>query len=481
MQLRTIIALGACLASVAAWAQEAPAANIDDLFDAPAETTATEARTIDNPEAVVLESKGLVWGGELGADATMEIPYGALPPATLSDWGKAEDRAGFDLGATLFFDARPDRNYRVYGSFRTAYPFASGLGSVVELFADFNWREALFIRFGKQTMGWGLSRFYQVADPLSVGVKDPQDPTKELEGPVGLKLSLPLGPHTLYAYAVAKDSYLKDSAIAWGATSPSLPGIEDLGYGLKGDFLLSLPKNPILSDAELNAGLYYQRRLAPKAVFGLSTGVGQVQLFSDQVLSLGRDGYRLDPGLEGIPTPAGTMLVHGASADDTTLYYSATAGAMYVNKDLHLTVYGEYFYNGAGSDDPGYTKELGERYAAELIRDDGGPRRVAQSDLFAYNGRHNTGFSASLSELFGSDKLSFGLFWQSNWSDRSGMVVPTLAYAPWKRLSLSLGSRFVYGADQSEFVLKNSSFSGGQATAVRFAPFVKLYLGAGKF
>ncbi len=240
-----------------------------------------------------------------------------------------------------------------------------------------------------------------------------------------------------------------------------------------------------MSDAELNAGFYYQKKLAPKAIFGISAGVWDVQLFSDQVLSYGADGYRLDSGTQTISTAMGPMTVQAASKDDSTIFYSATAGAMYVNSDAHLTLYGEYYFNGQGSRDPDYTKKLGERYLAESMSGGSVPSVIAQSDLFAYNGMHNTGFSASLSELFGTDKLSCSVFWQANWVDVSGMVVPTLSFAPWKRFSLTLGSRFVYGPADSEFILKNSDMSavstGGAPKTVRFAPYLKVYFGAGKF
>jgi hypothetical protein len=495
-----VFAALAILAGGAAWAEGAAAGvgadNVDELFNSAPDIQPAEANIIENPESAALESKGLVWGGELTADAKVTLPYGSLPPRSFEEWTEVDDSLAFDLGAKLSFDSRPDRNYRVYGSFIANYPFTTGIKSladptaaynpltnpvtkyslaqiqVFELFADFNWKERLFLRFGKQTMGWGLSRFYQVADPLSLGVKDPQDPTKELEGPVGLKLSLPIGPHGLYAYVVSKDSFTDGVAKA---------GLEDLGYGLKGDYFLSVPKNPVLSDAELSAGYYYQKRLAPKAVFGLSMGVLGVQLFSDQVLSFGGDGYRLDSGIDPALSAMSPAPVRAMSKDGSTLFYSATAGAMYIDTEAHLTLYGEYFFNGQGSRDPDYTKNLGERYYAEQNPFYSGTARVAQSDLFAYNGMHNTGFSASLSELFGTDKLSCSLFWQANWIDLSGMVVPSISFAPWKRFSLTLGSTFAYGPADSEFILKTADYGSGMPSIVRLAPYLKIYFGAGKF
>jgi hypothetical protein len=468
MKARTALAALLALAASLAWAEEAAQESVDDLFNEEPIAQPAEAKIVDNPEAATLETEGFKWGGELTSDAEIALPYVDLPPLGAGGWRDVDDRLDYELGAKIFFDSRPDRNYRVYGSAIADYPFEKEKGKVrvFELFADFNWKERLFFRFGKQTMGWGLSRFYQPADPLSLGVKDPQDPTKELEGPVGLKLSLPIGSHGLYAYILTKESFTE------GVTSA---GLEDLGYGLKGEYFLSIPKNPVFSDAELTAGYFYQKKLAPKAIAGVSIGVFDFQLFSDQVLSFGADGYSLDSGSETL----GYIPAHTMSKDDSKVYYSTTVGAMYVNKDVHLTIYGEYFYNGQGSTDPDYTRKLGERYLAE--RTSGAAALVSQSDLFAYNSAHNTGFSASFDELFGTDKLSSSIFWQANWVDLSGMVVPSFSFAPWKRFSLTLGTRFIYGSSDGEFIVKNADYDSGMPTIVRFEPYLKIYFGAGKF
>jgi len=462
--LAASLALAACLS----WAEEPEAENFDDLFGQEPVAAPAEAKTVENPEAKVLEDASFRWGGELTSDAELSLPYGRLLPSG-SEWTEVDNRIGYDLGAKLFFDSRPDRNYRVYGSGVADYPFEKEAGKVrvFELFADFNWKEKAFFRFGKQTMGWGLSRFYQVADPMTLGAKDPQDPTKELEGPVGLKASLPIGSHGLYAYVLTKESFTEGLSSA---------GLGDLGYGLKGEYFVAVPANKVFSDAELTAAYFYQRKLAPKAIAGISIGVLGVQLFSDQVLSFGADGYTLDSGVEYL----GYVPVRPMSKDEDRLYYSATAGASYTNTDAHLTVYAEYFYNGQGSTDPEYTSDLVARYFAESVAESGG--YVSASDLFAYNGAHNTGFSASLSELFGSDKLSCSLFWMANWVDRSGMVVPSFSWAPWKRFSVTLGTKMIYGPDDSEFILKNAIVDDlASPTIVRFQPYLKLYFGAGKF
>jgi hypothetical protein len=486
------ILLAVSLALAAALGQAQDLGNVDDMFDSAPETPVAEAKTIANPEASILENQGFKWGGEMVSDLDLEIPYRHLPPSDFDEWTNFHQNATFDLGAKLFFDSRPDKNYRVFGKFIVNYPFSSDFKTlndptkpysatntvnsysltnvqVFELFTDFNWKERVFFRFGKQTAGWGLSRFYQVADPLSVGVKDPQNPTDDLEGPVALKVTYPIGLHNLYAYSVLKNSYLPATGQA---------DLRDLGWGIKGDFFVPLPKKSVFGDAEVTAGYYYQRQLAPKTILGVTSSVGDFQIFSDQVFAYGSDRYRLDSNL--VPTTTGT--VNDTSKNTTAWYYSATAGAMYKNDDEHLTLYGEYLFNGLGSTDGNYLKKLENRYIAEQV-DSSLAKNTSTSDLFSYNSAHNTGFSASLSEMFGSDKFSSNLFWQQNWIDRSGMVVPSFTFTPWKYFSVSLGTKFIFGGDESEFILKNAGFTTGSLDPAvkRLAPYIKIYFGANKF
>jgi hypothetical protein len=450
----------------------APADDIDSLFEEaaekPVEVQAPSGKPADlgpgsSPESVFLEDQGMRWGGEFNSRIGMLLRYRNLPPQG-DEWTRAQQALELDLGAKLFFDARPERNYRVFGKFTTSYPYAAN-SKFFELFADFNWEERVFFRFGKQVAAWGLSRFYQPADPLSVAVKDPQKPADDLEGPLALKVSLPLGPHNLYLYSVAKDSYLP--------VDIRQAGLYDLGYGLKGDFLIVVPRNPVMSDAELSLGGYYQKNLAPKAVAGISTAVGSFQIFSDQVLAWGADTYRLS----AVETATGIL---GTEKARDGLNYSATAGFLYQNSEHHLTVYGEYFWNGAGSNDPDYLRKLGERYRAEQTGTPAGlTRSLSAADLFAYQSAHNSAFSLALSEMNNTEKLSASLFWQQNWVDHSGLIVPSFIFKPWKYFSLTLGLKIAYGGDQSEFVAK--MMDTGSLEPRRLSGFVDLNLGTGKF
>jgi len=440
----------------------ATADDLDDLFADPESSVIEEAAVVENPEASIFDDAGaFLWAGDFTGASTVRFGYTDIP-SSVDDLANPTERLAFDLGGRLWFDARPDRNFRVFGKFTADYPFAdAGDFSLFELFSDFNWNEKVFFRFGKQTAGWGLSRFYQIADPLSVGVKDPSDPAADLEGPLALKAALPLGVNNLYFYSVVKESYLPANTLE--------TSMRDVGLGIKADFLVPVPDNKFVGNGEFTIGAFTQRHLAPKAVAGFSTGVGDFQIFTDQVLSWGLDSYRITDGGTSTEKP------------DDGLFWSATLGTMYVNNDRHFTLYGEYMFGSGASDDPDYLAKWSDRFfmeSAGLF-----PATLVPSDAFGYLSRHNSGLSLSFSELFGTDKLGFDALWLQNWVDRSGMVTPSVTVKPFDHFSVESGFTVVWGKDKSEWVVKNMEIASDPANPVlrRFSYFISVRMGGGKF
>lgn len=459
--------------------------DFDSLFDDPSSAVIEEAAVVENPESAVFEGNSFMWAGDFSSAIGVSAGY-PVRPSSFEEFADPTERLSVDIGARLWFDARPDKNFRVFGKFTTDYPFTAKVQGedsktyttnnikLFELFSDFNWDEKVFFRFGKQTAGWGLSRFYQIADPLTVGVKDPSDPTADLEGPLALKIALPLGVHNLYFYSVAKESYLPENL---GESS-----VRDLGVGLKADFLLTVPKNAFLGNADVTIGAYTQRDLSPKVVAGLSTAVGDFQIFTDQAVSWGLDSYRLTH--DRLPGPPG-IAVYDTEKSDDGLFYSATAGTMYVNNDWHFTFYGEYMFSSSASDDSKYLEKWLTRYQAEnpllfgMPEETGLTQTLVLSDIFGYQSMHNSGLSISWNELFGTDKLGFSAFWLQNWVDMSGMLKPTVTFTPFKHLTFESGATVVWGTNLSEWVIKNSDPATQERR--RLIGYFGIKIGGGKF
>lgn len=441
--------------------------DMDSLFEDPEALEIVETAPVEGLKTAPY-TPAFIWAGDFTGNASTTLSWNEMFPEG-DEWLDPDESPSFGLGARLWFDSRPERSFRVFGKVSVAWPFNKATTAKIdELYSDFNWSERLFFRFGKQNAGWGVSRFYQIADPLSVGVKNPEDPEADLDGPLALRVSLPLGVNALYLYGVVKDSYLPENAAE--------ASITDAALGIKADILVKVPANPLVGNGELSLGAYAQKRLAPKFVASYSTSVGKVQFFTDQAVSYGLDYYRLDGGVDK------------TVKTEEVPFWSATAGAMYVNQDAHLTVYAEYLFNAAGSASKTYYKDWLTRYGLEQIPADspyfpGYEKTLVLSDAFGYLSRHNSAVSVSFSELFNTDKLSASAFWMQNWVDRSGMAQAALGFKPFKTLKIEPSAVFAWGADTNEWVIKNSSVSAetGEQTARRFALRLAVSFGSGKF
>lgn len=244
------------------------------------------------------------------------------------------------LPALVFIDARPKEDFRVYFSVKANWPFvssdspstpATGLSSsssgyvkVFELFSDFNLNDAVFFRFGKQTVKWGVGYFFSPADVINLSSIDVTDPTAQREGPVALRVNVPIPGRqdNVWAYAIVP------SEIAPSSLKP-----EDVGFAGKYEL--------VVGGWEIGAGGIWQKSLDPRLMLTASGSIYTVGIFGEAVAAI-------DPDADN----AGARV-----------RFSGTAGFTYTNSDLYLTLIGQYYYNGES------TVESRRQYAALSVSD----------------------------------------------------------------------------------------------------------------
>ncbi len=390
----------------------------EDFFEDVVPIEEQDPEAMPDHEAALLEQDVWSFGGKLTTSVGPSFLWKDLPPAQ----ERPTDAVELQLRGDFFLDARPDRTNRVFLKVRTDYPFKTAdQVKIFELFTDFYLTDSIGFRFGKQVAGWGISRFYQPSDVISLEIKDPTDPSQDLEGPLALKgLWSFTDSWSADFFLIAKESYLPEG---------SLPRAENLGYALRTTFLLPF-------GAETSLGGFWQKDLSPRLTGSMSMGITgmNIQAFTDQVLSYGSDKHFLD----------------GDRKDE--VFYSATVGIMYLNSDLDLTLYAEYYYNGEGSEETDYLSKLLDLFNMEQ----GLPpemRTLNQGDLMNRS-RHSASVSLSMTDLFLVSRLTAGLVVQWNFNETSGFFQPTLVWGPTDEIRFTAGARLVYGGDFTEFVTR---------------------------
>jgi hypothetical protein len=380
----------------------------DDLFEEPA------------PEEAFLVSEQLEWGGRFDLSFTTQVAWDGYPaPWTSQFWREGSPSLATELLGDLFFDARPGRDFRVFGKVKAAYtypadPLSAGPApadwevEIFELFSDFQIRDRLFLRAGKQTVQWGVGYFFSPADVLNLVSIDPEDPEAEREGPIALKTHFPFAAHNAYLYLVANDI--------------------DKPYEIAVAPKLEL----LLGNYELGIGGFYQIDLTPKGMLTLTGPLWDLDLFAEAMAQRGSD--------RTFVRPAVTDPFYALYSADDELLFSGTAGFSYINSDWNLSLFAQYFYNGQAYEEGRLSP------AAFLALDDGA---IAAADIL-YPGRHYLAASVGWSELLDSE-FSLSLLYLANFSDGSGLVNPGVTWDPIDHVSLNTGLRISYGNSGGEY------------------------------
>ncbi|MCW8965943.1 MAG: hypothetical protein OQK82_04535 [Candidatus Pacearchaeota archaeon] len=331
------------------------------------------------------------------------------------------------LQATIFFDARPDENFRVFGKTEINAPLETSsertledIISIRELFSDFNWKDTLFFRAGKQTIKWGVGYFFSPADVLNLIPIDPEEPELDREGPLSLKLQIPISIHNLYFYLLADNA--------------SYP--EDIGIASKFEF--------VMGTLETGIGGFYQKDSPPNGVVLLSYPVlSYLDLFGEAVISYGSNETFLEE-VDGIPA--------FVSKDDE-MFFSGTIGFSFSLNQVDteweaVSLIVQYFYNGQGISETSlldYAPDLGFIPNSNVIF----------QGLLARSMHYAAG-SLMWSEIFDSD-FSASLFWIGNLADGSGQIIPSITWNIMDYASTVLSFPITYSGQLAELVPMNQS------------------------
>ena len=364
----------------------------------------------------LLKTKDVTLGGRLYSDLT-----------SLAVWPEAYPKAGDPAGSVsqlipnlqsdLWFDARPETDFRVFGKFKLASPFtpttpaASAIPaayapspvsptganvSVFELYTDINWDQKLFLRAGQQVAHWGVGYFFSPADVLSRQRINPLDPQRERQGPLAVKASVPFGGvNTAQLYLLTDPSLAENCVLR----------PDDVAVAPKVEF--------VTGDWEWGVGGYLQKNQGSKA---LVTASGSIA------------------GKLGVYGEAVVQKRTGTGTSDLL----STVGLNYIDSGDHVALNAQYYFNGPGSDS--LTAERGALAALPASASD-------QNQM----GRHYLGASAAWTDIRASN-IDLGVFYEGNLSDGSGVIGPSAAYSPFTRFTVSLTPYFAYGEKDSEFV-----------------------------
>ncbi len=397
-----------------------------------------------------LESKKMRIGGSLSS--SMGIDYAWVDPySKKDDYLKSfkDGKGTFNtiLNGSLFFDARPSEDLKLYGKFLFGFPFEkslSGQGAAIippapsippafygfklpafvevsgvpnikiqELYTDFSAKNIAFFRFGKHAVKWGTGYFYSPADVINISRIDPQDPTADREGGISLRthIIIPKTQHNIWLYLLPPgqgDGY--DPKYTAGAA--------------KGEF--------VVGNWELGFGGWYKYEKAPRLITTVSGSIaGKVAVFGEGVFAWGSDYTYYKADMSSYP-------------EKNKPFFQATLGASYSNADTNTGIALQYFYNGFGYSNTDAVVSIFEQAKNPALLFDASFKKKLQNVLAMGNiGQHYIALNISQNKL-GTDKLSLNLFQQFAISELEGFSKLTLNWKIYKFASMSTGPSFNY-------------------------------------
>jgi hypothetical protein len=392
----------------------------DELFGEGSSIDAVESRqtaTTSTPE-VASSTATTTFTDVVKVGGAMSFSLGLdIDPSELA-WPDSRLAFPYALSSKVYIDARPSDDLRFFIKAKASSPFASADNfAITEMFADITMSDVVYLRLGKQTINWGVGRFFSPANIINLSTIDPENPDEELVGPLAVKIQLPQDSNNYYAYGIVND----------------LENNKAIDLGIKGEW--------VLGDTELGLGGVYRFDRPWAVATTVSTKLWDFDLYAEGVLK-GQDErnflLRDDTAPNGLRTE---------TRRDQLFWYATTGFSLALNDDdnyLNLDLSGQYYFNSSGYLDPSIFTTQPDGITSLALAG-----QISSNDLFQ-RGMHNSAARADLSDIYSSD-IGVSTFWVSNLLEQSGKVVGTVYYMGFSKLKISLSYTGSYGARGTEF------------------------------
>lgn len=299
--------------------------------------------------------------------------------------------------------------------------------AIWSLYSKFNWQDKVYFSFGKQPLSWGVSKsYFQPADDIFAisPTIDPTDTSKEREGPVSLRTTVPLGStKNLYFIAALPADTGNDST----KVDP-----EDARLAAKWEFGAG--------NTEAALAAFYSYRDRSRLLAMATTGFGRWNLYGEAIGKYGSKRYFIEED------PSVPFLGLSGSKESERLYFTGTIGGYYTDSDNYLTLNLAYLYNGEAQEKVSAAEAL-SYYTAYSDRYDG--IRLGRHYAFASLSKTDI-----LPDKLGSDKLSASIIAIASLSDMSGIVMPSLTWKFFDYMSLKTGLSFNFGQEGDEYIVQ---------------------------
>jgi len=406
--------------------------DVDDLFGT-TETADEEGNTEQEPENTETIAKDVVEVAEeetalvdivrgssvtLSGDFTFNIGYTAgytsvpwIPGgiAGTSGTGSSSNSSSFsgftqgaltDSKSAMSLNFRIAPIFRIYLTFNFSFPtFKTEIG---EFFADYSFKDVVYLRAGRFTINWGISRYHPFTNltarlPATYELHDSTEPIHDADS-YGLRLSIPVGAGGFNLIGFTRNGFMED---------PYYPAKDEIGYG--GTYNLAIPI------FDFTVGGFYIKQLNPRFFASLSSTLfNTVDAYAETVVSW--------------------------KMENNEIRYGANAGFLYGFLDQQIQLSAEYYYNTE-------TEELTVKGSEFPL-------------IYGHNIAAGIAYSPKNMRLKTYARVNY------NVNENSGLVIPGLSWSPLPYFTLTTVVPIIFGNPEGTYMTNQPVENEGRSASL---------------
>lgn len=294
-----------------------------------------------------------------------------------------------------------------------------------EMFVDFNIRNAVYFRAGRQYIRWGRNYLWNPTDLINVDRREFLDPNKNLQGTNGIRIHAPFGTgYNIYGFIDLEDA----------------GGFRDIAWAGKFEFMAG--------NTEMAFSGWYKRGFKPVFGYDFSTRFFRIDWRGELSLSHGENipSLHVSTDESGLKTFTPALREKGLFPK-ASLGFTKTFDLFNVHDRVSLM--GEFYFNRAGY---GYNVFKEPDSLAALMRSGlYEPRNVS---------RYYGSLFTTVQRFFVSDAV-FNFNILTNLIDRSGVVYSSLRYSPRYDTFIEVSYSMNYGSGADEFTFAGNGHRAG--------------------
>ena len=365
-----------------------------------------------------------------------------------------DDEISTYIYGNLFFDVRLKKGTKLFADLQTGYDsqLEESAIDLKEIFLDFNVKDRVYLRTGKQVLQWGRCYLWNPSDLINIEKESFTERIGSREGAYGVKMHIPFGTkYNIYSFI---DSGNSDES-------------DQLAVAAKFEFLIG--------KTEMAFSAWNKKGFNPVYAYDLSSRIFRLDIVAEAAFSKGDNNYKIREE-NGILSK---YKVDDEWVSRVCLGIGKSYDFMDVNDRISINM--EFYYNQTGYTENIFADTATYAYAESVtVTENGSPVPVTKvrgtkkdflidSDLYDMNNisRYYSALFINVSKFIISD-MSLNLNLLGNFNDSSYILTTGVSYEDINDFSVGFDIYSYIGNKNREYTFMNNEYTTQLTVGVLF-------------